>query len=168
MSCRLVRHPSIAAATGVLFVGLLTAGCAPEPEQTPTSPARSASAVTQSPSPSPTASAGPVLHPDGSAADNLPLFAAVTKKVWGSSNKAKGRAYVDALVRAGFDKAAMQVTKDTSTVGNAAESIQFSVLWEGECLVGQVGPATGKPVTAVMPALEGDLCLVGNTRTIDW
>ena len=40
-----------------------------------------------------------------------------------------GRAYIDALVAAGFDKAAMQVTPDQTTVGNPAESIQFSVRW---------------------------------------
>jgi hypothetical protein len=109
-----------------------------------------------------------VLHPDGSATENLPLFTAVTDAVWATSHKAKGRAYIDALVTAGFDKAAMQVTKDDSTVGNPAESIQFSVRWGEECLIGQVGPATGKPVTAVMPGLAGDACLIGDTRKIDW
>ena len=69
---------------------------------------------------------------------------------------------------AGFDKAAMQVTRDTSTVGNPAESIQFSVRWGDECLVGQVGPATGDPVTVVVPGLAEGTCLVGETRPIDW
>ena len=55
-----------------------------------------------------------------------------------------------------------------STVGNPAESIQFSVLWKGECLIGQVGPATGDPVTTVARSIEGGACLVGNTRPIDW
>ena len=68
---------------------------------------------------------------------------------------------------AGFDKSAMQVTSDTSTVGNPAESIQFSVRWGDECLVGQVGPATGTAVTTVLPAVSG-ACLVGTTRAIDW
>ncbi len=62
----------------------------------------------------------------------------------------------------------MQVTNDKTTVGNPAESIQFSVHWGGDCLVGQVGPATGAPVTVVLPALEGGGCLVGETRPIDW
>ena len=62
----------------------------------------------------------------------------------------------------------MQVTNDRSTVGNAAESMQLSVFWQGECLVGQVGPATGDPVTTVLPALQGDTCLIGQTRVIDW
>ena len=75
--------------------------------------------------------------------------------VWASPNNVAGRAYIDALVAAGFDKSAMQVTKDKSTVGNPAESIQFSVHWGGDCLVGQVGPATGAPVTVVAARPRG-------------
>ncbi len=106
--------------------------------------------------------------PGGTAADNLPLFRAVVDAVWRSPQNVQGRAYIDALVAAGFDKAAMQVTSDTSTVGNPAESIQFSVHWKDQCLVGQVGPATGTAVTTVLPALTGGTCLVGVTRPIDW
>ena len=106
---------------------------------------------------------------DGTADDNLPLFSAVTAQVWASDQKVSGRAYVDALIAAGFDRAMMQVTQDVSTVGNAAESIQFSVRWgDSECLVGQVGPSTGAPVTVVMPQLAEGRCLVGATRAIDW
>jgi hypothetical protein len=106
--------------------------------------------------------------PDGSATDNLPLFDQVVASVWASPDSVSGRAYVDALSAAGFDKTAMQVTEDFSTVGNPAESLQFSVLWGAECLVGQVGPATGEPVTAVVPALAEGGCLIGSTRPIDW
>lgn len=88
--------------------------------------------------------------------------------VWASPDRVAGRAYVDALVAAGFDKSAMQVTNDDSTVGNPAESIQFSVRWGDECLVGQVGPATGNPVSVVLPGLADGACLVGVTRPIDW
>jgi hypothetical protein len=109
-----------------------------------------------------------VLIPEGTAADNLPLFTAVTASVWGSSERGAGRAYIDALAAAGFDKSTMQVTADQSTVGNPAESIQFSVLWNDECLVGQVGPATGEPYTIVVPVLPEGGCLVGQTRLIDW
>ena len=128
------------------------------------------------PSPVPTGAAtetpsaeGPQFHADGTAADNLPLFTAVTSEVWSSEQQASGRAYIDALVAAGFDKTAMQVTQDVTTVGNPVESLQFSVRWgESECLIGQVGPSTGEPVTAVMPQLAEGRCLVGSTRAIDW
>lgn len=117
--------------------------------------------------PTPTATT-PVLVPDGSASDNLAYFAAIVNSVAAGPDSAAGRAYIDALVAGGFDKSAMQVTRDESTVGNAAESIQFSVLWSGECLVGQVGPATGPPVAVVLPAVGSGTCLIGDTRPIDW
>lgn len=110
-----------------------------------------------------------MLVPDGTAEDNLPLFTAVTEEVWASDQRAQGRAYIDALVAAGFDKEAMQVTEDETTVGNAVESLQFSVRWgDTECLVGQVGPSTGDPVTMVMDQLAEGRCLIGDTRAIDW
>jgi hypothetical protein len=142
----------------------MLSGCsapAPSPSPSTTSASPRASA-----SPTPTT---PTIVPGGSAAENLPVFTDVVAKVWAGPDKAAGRAYIDALVGAGFDKAAMQVTNDTSTVGNPAESIEFSVLWSGgECLVGQVGPAIGNPVTAVLPELSDGTCLLGKTRTIDW
>lgn len=97
------------------------------------------------------------------------MFTAVAEAIWATDSKGSGRAYIDALVGAGFDRAAMQVTQDQSTVGNQAESLQFSVRWgDDECLVGQVGPSTGRVVTAVMPQLAEGRCLVGTTRPIDW
>lgn len=112
--------------------------------------------------------AAPVLVADGTAADNLPLFTAVTAQVWASDDRAEGRAYIDALVAAGFAKDRMQVTADRTTVGNPVESLQFSVAWgDQECLVGQVGASTGDPVTVVVPQLAQGRCLVGATHPID-
>ena len=154
--------------TGIAAAATLLAGCTVEPPAQPTASSTTATS-TATPTPTPTAAAAPALHPDGTAHDNLPLFTSVVDQVWATANRAKGRVYIDSLVRAGFDKSAMQVTKDKSTVGHAAESLQFSVLWnEDECLIGQVGPATGTPVTLVMPALDGSMCLIGDTRPIDW
>jgi hypothetical protein len=137
------------------------AACAPSPVEPPTS-------ASPAPTVEPTESA-PTLLPDGSAADNLPVFTAVADAVWASDQRGAGRAYIDALIAAGFDREAMQVTQDTSTVGNPAESLQFSVRWGAkECLVGQVGPSTGQVVTAVMPQLAEGRCLIGTTRAIDW
>lgn len=110
-----------------------------------------------------------MLIADGTAAENLPLFEAVTAQVWASQDRAEGRAYIDALVAAGFPKDRMQLTADRTTVGNPVESLQFSVAWGGdECLVGQVGPSTGDPVTVVVPQLAEGRCLIGKTRPIDW
>lgn len=154
---------------GVVLLGAVAlAGCT-VPEPSPSgSPSKDAGTPTSTSAPSATPTAPPALVPEGTAADNLPLFTAVTESVWASADRAAGRAYIDALVAAGFDKAAMEVTNDTSTVGNPAESIQFSVQWGQECLVGQVGQATGDPVTVIVPVLAEGTCLVGDTRPIDW
>lgn len=162
-----VHRRPITIAVGLVIVAVSLLGCTGviAPEQAPTT-----SATQPSPSASPTEPAAPQLIPDGTAEENLPLFSQVTAQVWQSDQKALGRAYIDALTAAGFDKAKMQVTNDRSTVGNPAESLQFSVAWgERQCLVGQVGPSTGEqPVTAVMAQLAEGRCLVGSTRPIDW
>lgn len=145
----------------------MIAGCAaddsaPSPTSTDAVPTASATAT---PSPTP---AEPVFDADGTAEDNLPVFALVIDEIWASEARADGREYIDALTAVGFDKSAMEVTEDYSTVGNRAESIQFSVLWGEDCLVGQVGPATGDPVAVIVPALAEGTCLIGDTRDIDW
>ena len=161
MPRRLVfTHSKAMLAALAVVLGLTLAACTPEPVPSP-----EPSSIEQ-PAPTPDA---PTLHPDGTAEDNLPLFATVTEQVWASAEKHSGRAYIDALVAAGFDRAHMQVTQDLSTVGNPAESLQFSVRWGEEfCLIGQVGPSTGDPVTAIMDQLPEGRCLIGNTRPIDW
>ncbi|GAA3948534.1 hypothetical protein GCM10022383_27860 [Microbacterium soli] len=129
-------------------------------------PAHTATSIPATP---PSRDTAPELKPSGSATENLPLFSAVVARVWASDDRDHGRAYVDALVDAGFERDRMQVTADQSTVQRAAESMQFSVAWgDEECLVGQVGPSTGEPVTTVMPQLADGRCLVGDTRPIDW
>ena len=149
----------------VLAAALAMSGCTPSTPE-PTGSTAPTATPTQSSTPTPTPE--PTLDPEGSAADNLPVFMGVVDDVWASEQRGSGRAYIDGLVAAGFDKAAMQVTEDMSTVGNPAESIEFSVFFKGECLVGQVGPTVPEPIAEVMPALPGDLCLIGVTRTIDW
>ena len=154
-------------AASVIVGGCLTAvivtGCFTEPDSggsdSPTAPN----------TPTPSASTAEVaLVPGGTAEDNLPLFDKITRTVWAGPDQVAGRAYIDALVAAGFDKSAMQVTPDRSTVDNPAESILFSVKWGEQCLIGQVGPATGEPATAVADVTTDGLCLIGNTRPIDW
>ncbi|MFG6401611.1 MULTISPECIES: DUF6993 domain-containing protein [unclassified Microbacterium] len=143
---------------------LMLSGCfgAAAPEPTPTE-----APVTTAPTEA-AAPAAPALVPEGTAEDNLPFFTSIVQTVAGGPESVAGKAYIDALVAGGFDKSAMQVTEDVSTVGNPAESIQFSVRWGEQCLVGQVGPATGAPVAVVMDGLDTGGCLIGSTRPIDW
>src|SRR5690606_22103690 len=77
-----------------------------------------------------------------------------------------GRAIVDGLVAAGFDKSAMQLTADRTPLGNAVDSLQFSVEFDTACLIGHIG---GGGYTSVVAApLENGGCLIGSTRAIDW
>ena len=158
----------------VIGGGLLAAGAAlvlaacsqvPAPDESPSSPTPSAS---PSVSATPTTPPPPSLQPEGTAEENLPFFTVITQQVWAGPERMAGRAYIDALVAAGFDKSRMQVTKDQTAIGNTADSIQFSVAWEDECLIGQAGAAFPEPVTVVLPILEGGACLIGETRPIDW
>lgn len=145
-----------------LTIAMAGCGSFAEPEPAPPSPSAPA------PAPEPT-EVVPALVPDGTAEENLPLFEQVVAAVWASESQVQGAAYIDALTAAGFDRSAMAVTKDESTVGRPAETIQFSVAWgTEECLVGQVGPSTGSPVTRVMPQLADGRCLIGELRPIDW
>lgn len=148
---------------GLLALAFVVTACtalSPEEGETPgSSPEVSAD---------PSQGTEPVLVPDGTAEDNLPLFADVVGAVWLGPDNVAGRSYIDALVAAGFDKTVMEVTEDRSTVDRAAESIQFSVRWNEQCLIGQVGPTTGDPHTAIADVTPEGTCLIGNTRVIDW
>lgn len=147
-----------------LVAGALSlSACSAQP-----SPTASESAAPGAAEPSSTPEPLPTLVADGSATENLPLFASIASSVWATERRAEGRAYVDALAAAGFPKADMEVTHDRTTVDNPADAIQFSVRWGGECLVGQVGPSTSAPTAVVLPEVPGGTCLIGSTRPIDW
>ena len=152
-----------------LGVGLGLAGCASTPSPSPSpvnevpgTAAPSVSAATPTPPPAPT------LRPAEGAAANLPFFDQVASGVVSANAAAGGRDFIDALVAGGFDKSRMEVTFDETSVALAADSIQFAVRFEGECLIGQNGPATGGYHGAVFPMLASETCLVGATRQIDW
>ncbi|WP_258318026.1 DUF6993 domain-containing protein [Microbacterium sp. SGAir0570] len=162
---RLLRSPSarsVVGTVGAVVVAASLTGCSMLfPEEPPVAPA--------APTAEPTATAGPApLSPESTAADNLPLFTQVMNQVAESSDSVAGRAYIDALVAVGFDKSVMQVTADRTSVDDPVDSLQFSVLWAGECLVGQVGPSTPAPTAMVLPELPSGGCLIGQTRPIDW
>lgn len=164
------RHmgATIAALTGALALALT--GCttsAPSPSPSP-SPEASASPDPVASTAPPTESPEPVLRPELPAAENLAFFDSVNRAVIAADPAAGGRAFIDALAAAGFDKAAMQVTADTTTIGDPADSIQFAVVLGADCLIGQYGPKSEGYRSAVRPALGTGGCLVGDTRPIDW
>ncbi|MCD2442383.1 hypothetical protein LQ757_08860 [Agromyces sp. SYSU K20354] len=156
-----------AALVGVL-VALVLSGCAvlsqPTAPTSGTTPSAAAPAVSEEP----VATEASGLRPDLPAAENLAFFDSVNAAVVAANDSAGGREFIDALTAAGFDRSAMQVTADRTTVDLQAGSVQFSVLMGDGCLVGQYGPASGGYHGAVRPALGTGGCLVGRTRPIDW
>src|SRR4051812_18618793 len=106
----------------VVVLALALAGCAedaPVPMPLPTT----------SPSPSASVSAAP----DTSASGQKALFDLTNNATVSLAAGANpgGRAFIDSLVAAGFDKASMQVTPDKTAINLDADNVQFSVLVEG-------------------------------------
>ena len=160
-----------------LLLGLSLAGCVatvpvpttPGPTtSTPTTPVPKASA--SSTSTTPITSSAPVLAPtflpDGTAMQNKVWFDTVNTKLFAANGSANGRAIIDSLVSSGFDKAAMQVTPDKTTINGGVDSILFSVKIGDSCLLGQHG-GDGYS-SAVEAVLKSGDCLIGKTRPIDW
>ncbi|GAA4670150.1 DUF6993 domain-containing protein [Frondihabitans cladoniiphilus] len=180
MTLRPSLSPRILVAAGVAIVSIVAlAGCtnAPVPKvddssvvsapssSTPASPEASAQPNPAATSESAPPSASATLDPSTPGA--LSKFDGVVTTLLASDSGAKGRDVIDALVAAGFDKSAMQVTPDTTTTGRAVDSIEFSVLWKGtSCLVGQIGAQGFSSASA--PVLSTGKCLIGSTRAIDW
>ncbi|UAJ81211.1 hypothetical protein IT072_09640 [Leifsonia sp. ZF2019] len=154
--------PALAALALAFSAALALTGCVPgaTPSSTPTASA--------TPTATSTAAAEAKLIPGGTAAQNLPFFDQVNKATLAANPEAKGRDFIDALVAAGFTKADMQVTVDTTTIGLKANSIQFSVKMGDTCLIGQNGADAGGYNSMVTPVLSTGACLIGQTRAIDW
>ncbi|MHC5795763.1 DUF6993 domain-containing protein [Lacisediminihabitans sp. FW035] len=149
-------------AAPVLVLAFALAGC------TSATPTPSATSTSSSASPSRTATPAPApsYRPDGTAQANKAWFDSVNTKFFAANSGANGRAIIDSLVSAGFDKAAMQVTPDRTSINGGVDSILFSVKIGDSCLLGQHGG--GGYSSAVEKALTSGLCIIGKTRPIDW
>lgn len=145
-----------------IAVAVFATGCTGQTQPMPTA---STLPATVAPSATPDVARA---RPSLSAEENLITFNDVNTDVVVAKPNAKGRDFIDALVAAGFDKAQMQLTVDKNTVGGDADSVTWSVEFNGKCLLGQYGPASGGYHGIVMPVLESGGCLIGNTRPIDW
>ena len=157
---------SLALAAVVVVLGL--AGCSLLPQTTTPSASPVPSVAAPVTSDDPEVTAAPGVRLELPAADNLAFFDSVNLGVVAANDSAGGRDFIDALTAAGFDRTAMQVTADRTTVDLQAGSVQFSVRLGDECLVGQYGPQSGGYHGAVRPGLGHGGCLVGQTRPIDW
>ncbi|MDJ0337126.1 hypothetical protein [Cryobacterium sp. PH31-O1] len=152
----------------VLLVAISLTACSGSPVEPASSGTASADTAIPEPSATPDPDPGPALLPRGTAADNLGYFNFLAAAVTTANPAADGRAYVDALVAGGFDRAAMELTFDRTQADLAADAVQFSVRFAGECLIGQIGPASDGFHSVVAPILSTGLCLVGASRQIDW
>ncbi len=149
------------ALVGVLALAL--SGCGGAPMPVPTLSPSSTSSPT--PSPSPTA-AIPKFRPDGSAAANQQYFDYVNKTWADAYGMSDNQNIVNNLVNAGFTKADMEVTDNTTALNIPVDAIQVSVRIKDQCLIGQFSPAGYAGIIA--PVLGTGKCLVGQTITIDW
>ncbi|HEX4057103.1 MAG TPA: hypothetical protein VHX87_02145 [Galbitalea sp.] len=145
----------------VLATTIALAGCAQAaPKVTPSR--------VPTPTPGSTSTAIPVYKPEGTAKQNLDYFRLVGHALLDNnpSANAHGKTIVNWFVAHGFDKANMQVTPDTTTIGLAAWNIEFSVKINGGCLIGQAGNVGFQSFAA--PVLSTGKCLIGQTRPINW
>jgi hypothetical protein len=112
----------------------------------------------------------PVFVPGGTAEENLPFFTEVLRKYAVGDEPVRGEPIARAIIDAGFDPAMMQFSFDQSKTGLAADNIFVSVRVGADCLVGQVVAEDRSIVAQNEPALgpNGDICLIGNTRSVDW
>jgi len=152
-----------AIATILIAVGGCTA-VTPEPLATRTA-ATATPAPTPTPTPTATPTADPTLVEGGTAGQNRPYLEFVITRELLNTPQPSSLFLVDTLVAAGFDRAALQVTEDTTRVGDPADSILFSVLINEQCLLGQV--AQGAVTTELADVLGTGRCLVGRTLSLD-
>lgn len=112
----------------------------------------------------------PELVPEGSAEENLAYFTWVLESFAGGVEPVAGRAVADAVIAAGFDRSAMQVSFDRTQTDLPADNIFVSVRVGDACLLGQLTTADREVATMTAPTLgpERDICLIGVTRPIDW
>ncbi|MEO8727560.1 MAG: hypothetical protein ABI383_15725 [Acidobacteriaceae bacterium] len=158
---------SVWAAAAFAFVASIVAlsGCT---AQVPTSPPATAASASSSPQLSASPSVAPILGylSSGTAQANKPYFDSITSALIAANNSVDGKAIIDSLVTAGFDKANMQLTPDKTSINGNADSVLFSVRIGNSCLLGQHSGA--EYVSSVQAALKSGNCLVGQTRAINW
>lgn len=157
-----LRRAAVSVAVAAAVV--LLVGCAAEREPIPAPP------TTDEVDPLEQPRSDPAEIPDfvegGSAEQNLDYFLFRLDALVAEDPQASSRSIVDALVEAGFEKSAMEVTADSTPLGSRTDSILVAVRLDDQCLIGQV--FDGRAVADISGLLGTDTCLVGRTLSIDW
>lgn len=151
----------VAACAALLITGMTLSGCTAEPAK----PAKTHTA-TATATPTATPTQAPILRQELSATQNLPFFDYVNQKTIAANPDPVGKTFVDGLVAAGFNKADMSVTADKTTINLTPGSIQFSVLFNGQCLLGQYGGDGVGYHSQVADVLSTGKCLIGETASM--
>ncbi len=148
--------------TSVVVVGL--AGCSMfdgrgTDDAQPSSPSGIPSSTPSAAPSTPPSSEGEARPP--SDAEALARFDASNRAVIAGVASPTATAFVDSLVEAGFDPASIEVTSDTTTLGERADSIQFAVRIDDRCLIGQYGAGSDGYRSTEAGVLGTGGCLVG-------
>jgi len=156
-----IRRAALATAL-VAGLGAGLVGCAQGAAPVPTTSPSDATGETPAPTPE--------FFPEGSAEQNLPYFEYALTGFASGAEPVEGVPVVAAVAAAGFDRAAMQVSFDRTRTNLVADSIFVSVRIGADCLLGQVVTSDRSVSAMTAPAVgpEQNICLIGNTRPIDW
>ena len=151
---------SFLAVSSLAVLALLVSGCSQEDVNQP-----ERATPTQVPSEPP-----PSLIEGGTASENEKYFNYILRQGVRNGMQIDGVSVVNTVAEAGFDKALMQVSYDSSKTGLGADSIFVSVRVNDQCLLGQVVTSDKTVATSVQPAVGPykSICLIGETRPIDW
>jgi hypothetical protein len=151
---------SFLAVSSLAVFALLVSGCSQEDVNQP-----ERATPTQVPSEPPAS-----LIEGGTASENEKYFNYILRQGVRNGMQIDGVSVVNTVAEAGFDKALMQVSYDSSKTGLGADSIFVSVRVNDQCLLGQVVASDKTVATSVQPAVGPDksICLIGETRPIDW
>lgn len=142
---------SVAAALVVAAAALALVGCVDTSDDGTVAPPVAG--------PTDTPTAPPEIHLDGTASDNQAYFDQVNRALIAQPGTPHASDFIKALVAGGYPRKAMESTPDTTSIGGAADSIEFSVLFGSQCLIGQFGNVGYH--SDVLPALQDGSCLIG-------
>lgn len=106
-----------------------------------------------------------VLIPGGSAEENRDFFFKVLHEFSEGELEVSGHNITGSLIESGFKPELLQVTFDESKTELPADTITVSVLFDEECLLGQIERRTRTVYIDMADALgpNNDVCLLGVT-----
>lgn len=145
----------LSAGLAMACVLTLSACAAPAPSGDISSTSSASATATKKPS------KPPIFLPDAVAKANLYYFSWTIEQALAADPAADSFAIAQKVAEAGFDPAAIQFTFSRTAAGLAADSVDVSVNFAGECLVGQFGPAISGVHAVVLPVLASGGCLLG-------